>query len=271
MKTIFFYPKPQFMKGFITLFRQASVSCLPKLKKVNTKGFSSNSFYHRAKFFFMRGITFSLVRSAGSFKIYLTLLLLFVFIRSEGQISRRKGPIVRIATTPALTLTCPPGPCTPAGTIVIDGNPCDWNLANFSTFPIRSYQQDAFGNGVVDSQFTEGSKDFFEAHDLRWSVSQTKAKNDIANGAAVLVGTTLYFAGDRTSNNGDAQIGFWFYQNGTGPVIQPDGTHNFAPDHAVGDLLVLADFTNGGTFATVTVYEWVGTGGNVPNTNGALN
>src|SRR4030095_6236017 len=71
--------------------------------------------------------------------------------------------------------------------------------------------------------------------------------------------------------NGDAQIGFWLYQNGTGPVIQPDGTHNFAPDHVAGDLLVVADFTGGGRNATVTVYLWVGTGGNVPNTNGALN
>src|SRR4030095_5445779 len=231
MKTIFFYPKPQFMKGFITLFKQAPVSCLPKLKKVNTKGFSSNSFYQNIKNCFMRGIfTPSLARSASSFKIYLILLLSFVVARSEGQISKRLGRVVT-----ALDITCSPGACTPAGQIVVDGNPCDWNLVNFSTFPIRSYQRDAFGSGVVDSQFTGGSKDFFEAHDLTWSVSQTKAKNDIANGAAVLIGTTFYFAGDRTSNNGDAQIGFWLYQNGTGPVIQPDGTHNFDPEHVAGD------------------------------------
>ena len=62
---------------------------------------------------------------------------------------------------------CSAGTCTAAGTIVIDGNPCDWNLANFQTFPIRAYQLDKFGNGVVDSQFTEGSKDFFEAHEFQ--------------------------------------------------------------------------------------------------------
>ncbi|HEX7902712.1 MAG TPA: hypothetical protein VF487_02455 [Chitinophagaceae bacterium] len=170
-----------------------------------------------------------------------------------------------------LSAQCPAGACTAPGTIVIDGNPCDWSSTNFATFAIKSYQLDKFGNGVVDSQFTQGSKDFFEAEDLRWSVSQTKAKNDIANGAAVLVGTNLYFAGDRTSNNGDAQIGFWFYLNGTGPHTRADGTQDFAPNHAIGDLLVLADFTGGGKNAAVTILKWVGTGGNVSNTNGTLN
>src|SRR5438552_3588142 len=206
------------------------------------------------------------------FTAIVTMMCLFMgaFFISNAQRVQQKTIAEQLVTT-SPSPTCTAGPCTPAGTIVVDGNPCDWSFTNLNTFAVHSYMQDAFGNGVVDSQFTEGSKDFFDAHDLRWSVSQTKAKNDIANGAAVLIGTTLYFAGDRTSNNGDAQIGFWFYQNGTGPVIEADGTHDFAPDHAVGDLLVLADFTGGGRDANVTVYEWVGTGGNVPNTGGTLN
>ena len=85
--------------------------------------------------------------------------------------------------------------------INIDGNPYDWNASNFNLFPIRTYQGDAYGNGVVDNQFTEGSKDFFPANQLVWSISQTKAKNDIANGAAIIKDGILYFAGDRTSNN----------------------------------------------------------------------
>jgi hypothetical protein len=175
-----------------------------------------------------------------------------------------------------------------AQTIVIDGQTNEWsgntNVIHF---------QDAFGNGQIDSQFTEGSKDFFFADDLRWSISQTKAKNDIANGAAGLVsqvqyhdnltgqmvtmpvGNYLVFAGDRTSNNGDAQIGFWFYLNGTGPVTE-NGVRKFAPEHTRGDILVLADFTGGGANATVMVYRWIGgepvTPGStvVPNTNGNL-
>ena len=73
-----------------------------------------------------------------------------------------------------------------AQTITIDGNPIDWNASNFNLFTTKVYQGDAYGNGVVDNQFTQGSKDFFPANQLVWSVSQTKAKNDIANGAAIL-------------------------------------------------------------------------------------
>ncbi|MBF2710045.1 hypothetical protein, partial [Flavobacterium soyangense] len=151
--------------------------------------------------------------------------------------------------------------------ITVDGNPTEWGTSAVTSLPIYTYQADPFGNGVVDNQFTNGSKDFMLAADLTWAIGQTKAKNDIANGAAALIGTDLYFAGDRTSNNGDAQIGFWFYLNGTSPA--PNG--HFAPPHAVGDLLILADFTGGGRNALVTVYKWVGSGGNVPNTGGTLN
>ncbi|MBB1284372.1 hypothetical protein HRH25_08315, partial [Flavisolibacter sp. BT320] len=153
--------------------------------------------------------------------------------------------------------------------INIDGDPSDW-CNTLATQPIKAYVPDPRGNGVLDNQFTQGSKDFMPAGELRWEIGQTKAKNDIANAAATLIGCTLYFAGDRTSNNGDAQIGFWFYLNGTGPVTQPDGTKNFAPEHSIGDLLILADFTGGGRNATVTVYRWVGTGGNVAGSNGTL-
>jgi hypothetical protein len=153
----------------------------------------------------------------------------------------------------------------------IDGDPQEWTVPNINSIPIHAFLHDAFGNGVVDSQFTEGSKDFLIAADQRWAISQTKAKNDIANAAAVLTDGKLFFAGDRTSNNGDAQIAFWFYLNGTAPHVRADGTKDFAPEHVVGDLLILADFTGGGRNANVTVLKWVETGGNVPNTNGTLN
>ena len=170
--------------------------------------------------------------------------------------------------------------------VTIDGNALDWsNNVNIK------HVQDPFGNGVLDNQFTLGSKDFLFANQLGWSIGQTKAKNDIANGGfalsnkveyldannntIVLNGKFLVFAGDRTSNNGDAQIGFWFYLNSTAPV-EVNGNRYFAPPHTPGDLLVLADFTGGGRLGTVKVYRWITTNitspGStvVPNTNGNL-
>ena len=173
-----------------------------------------------------------------------------------------------------------------AQVITVDGLTSDW-----SNNPSVKHVQDPFGNGVVDNQFTEGSKDFLPAIDLSWVIGQTKAKNDIANGGfgianqvkyvdinnitQTLNGSYLVFAGDRTSNNGDAQIGFWFYLNSTAPVTV-SGNRYFAPPHVRGDLLVLADFTGGGRIGTVKVYRWIGGGIPTPgsvvvdNTNGNL-
>ena len=150
------------------------------------------------------------------------------------------------------------GQCLPTvgAEICIDGDPSDWDvLHNTSpTAPTYSHTPDPFGGGVLDDQFTQGSKDFFEASSLNWTEGQTKAKNDIANAAAFIEDGYLKFAGDKTSNNGDSQIGFWFYLNNTSP--QPDGS--FAPEHAVGDLLVLINFTGGGSTPNLLVYQWVG-------------
>jgi hypothetical protein len=68
-------------------------------------------------------------------------------------------------------------------------------------------------------------------------------------------GDVLYFGSDRLDNSGDAQQGFWFFQNsislnGTGA----SGTFNGV--HKNGDLLLVSDFSNGGTTSTITVYKW---------------
>src|SRR5215208_3801817 len=67
----------------------------------------------------------------------------------------------------------------------------------------------------------------------------------------------LYFGSDRFDNSGDAQQGFWFFQN---PVTLGDtpsgGGFTFSGQHANGDLLVISDFSNGGTTSTITVYKW---------------
>jgi hypothetical protein len=73
-------------------------------------------------------------------------------------------------------------------------------------------------------------------------------------------GEVLYFGSDRFDNSGDAQQGFWFFQNsialGSNSV---GGGSGFSGVHKDGDVLVVTDFSNGGTTSTITVYAWDGT------------
>ena len=70
-------------------------------------------------------------------------------------------------------------------------------------------------------------------------------------------GDVLFFGSDRLDNSGDAQQGFWFFQNsialGSNSV---GGGTGFTGVHRTGDLLVISDFSNGGTTSTISVYSW---------------
>jgi hypothetical protein len=70
-------------------------------------------------------------------------------------------------------------------------------------------------------------------------------------------GEVLFFGSDRYDNSGDAQQGFWFFQNsialGTNSI---GGGTGFTGVHRAGDVLVVTDFSNGGTTSTITVYAW---------------
>ncbi|RYY83671.1 MAG: hypothetical protein EOO15_20940 [Chitinophagaceae bacterium] len=140
-----------------------------------------------------------------------------------------------------------------------DGNPEDW--ANFTTaYPIHAYSLDvANAASNADNQFTGGSKDGSAISAWRWSVGNANAKGDITNAGAVLTGTNncvLRFFGDRTSDNGDASIGFWFFVN----PVSPNTNGTFASSHSNGDILIISDFTSGGTKPTIKVYEWMNGG-----------
>ncbi len=72
----------------------------------------------------------------------------------------------------------------------------------------------------------------------------------------------LLFGNDRYDNSGDAQQGFWFFQNkiglgsnaiGGGNGFTSSGGTEF---HRNGDLLLISDFSNGGAVSTITVYTW---------------
>jgi hypothetical protein len=67
----------------------------------------------------------------------------------------------------------------------------------------------------------------------------------------------LYFGSDRFDNSGDAQQGFWFFQNKiTLSNVKSGGGFKFDGVHETGDLLVISDFSNGGTTSTISVYTW---------------
>jgi uncharacterized repeat protein (TIGR01451 family) len=109
----------------------------------------------------------------------------------------------------------------------------------------------------------------------KWDPGEPLDKDDITNAyAAAYVNTTddgdnnvgdliVYFGLDRYANNGSAQVGFWFLQDPTFGLttIKDGGGHQFSGHHVVGDVLVQSNFSQGGVIDSISVYEWVGSGG----------
>src|SRR5262249_43524441 len=59
-------------------------------------------------------------------------------------------------------------------------------------------------------------------------------------------------------NSGDATAGFWFFRNSIGQstTVSGNGTGAFTGTHADGDILLVSDFTIGGSTSTVKVFRW---------------
>jgi hypothetical protein len=88
----------------------------------------------------------------------------------------------------------------------------------------------------------------------RYSLPSTGATTGTCPSGTALKCELLYFGSDRYDNSGDAQQGFWFFQNEITLNGTTSGTFNGL--HKEGDLLVVSDFSNGGTTSTITVYSW---------------
>lgn len=110
-----------------------------------------------------------------------------------------------------------------------------------------------------------GSKDINDVSMWAWrTVGQPPDKTDLLHAMAAYDesagsgGTPqLYFAADRYATNGDAKVGFWFFQN---EIALNTSTYRFDGTHSTGDILVEATFTKGGRVDTINVYRWTGTG-----------
>lgn len=116
-----------------------------------------------------------------------------------------------------------------------------------------------------------GSKDELDISKWGWRSGSPPDKNDITNAytAAYMDANDhfiLVFGMDRLDTSGDAQLGFWFLQGGGKPVAGG----SFSGTHAPGDILVLANFSNGGTVPTISVYEWNGAGVTLISEPGAV-
>ena len=174
------------------------------------------------------------------------------------------------------------------GNIAQDGAPTTYDWANFfdanggklalpTDYTASSFVQDfntkpgRKGGVVFDtsdaSTYTVGSKDILDVNG--WSctpANNVTDKGDIMNAYAAAYTAPganghkfMFFALERNSNVGDANVAFWFLQ---GSASCPAAGGSFTGTHHNGDLLIVSAFTNGGAVSTINAYEWQ---------NGALN
>ncbi len=101
------------------------------------------------------------------------------------------------------------------------------------------------------------------------SINNPTAKDNLLNAYAALfsptsgvdAGHVIFDAGaERESNNGDSFMGFWLFKSAVGCNSPTGAATPFSGAHSVGDLLVLSNFTGGGSNPLVQVYEWNGSG-----------
>jgi hypothetical protein len=144
--------------------------------------------------------------------------------------------------------------------------PDDWETLfdNGGSATITTDPKADGGNIVIEdpapvSIFTMGgSKDPHFIADWAHKHGAVPDKDDITNAYAANYKAPgsgdqiIYFGADRFSNDGDAVMGFWFFQEDVKTL--PDGT--FDGEHQNGDVFVIANFTGGGLTVTAEILEW---------------
>ena len=160
------------------------------------------------------------------------------------------------------------------------GGADDWNTPPRPTGSAAVFTGILTDNAGAGDQFQAGgSKDDLDIDQWLWKAGEPLDKDDITNAyAAGYVNTVdtgsnnigdfiVYFGLDRFSNDGSAQVGFWFFKNSIQKTnTAAGGGFKFSGVHAVGDVLVQSNFSNGGVVDSVSVFKWVGANGS----NGAL-
>ena len=136
----------------------------------------------------------------------------------------------------------------------------DWDDGGGAALESR-FEEDAF-ESPADDIFAGNSKDTLDVSDWLWKVGEPNDKNDIEHGfiRAYVDGNgdqILYFGLDFLANNGDKAVGVWVLQDDVTQVTDSTPPNfPFTGAHADGDILLQADFTNGGQLSRVDVYTW---------------
>ena len=111
-----------------------------------------------------------------------------------------------------------------------------------------------------------GSKDTQGIQSGAWlyTAGKPQGKDDLAHSYAAAYTLAngnlgIYVGADRYDNSGDSTIAFWFFQSAVGLTqTKSQGGLKFSGVHTTGDLLLISDFTVGGSTSTIHAYEWVG-------------
>ena len=222
----------------------------------------------------------------------LSLLILAALATTSARLTSAKidhwTTVLNLKGTAAAAPT-PTGTDNINGVIELDGNindaapgptPDDWNTLNCdggNALVKTGVIHDGTGKSIFT---TGGSKDPELLSSWRWKDGSVPDKDEIINAyAAKYLGSPsgddiIAFGADRFDNSGTAFIGFWFFKDTVVPAA--DGRFRKGPlatdpisAHQIGDVLVLIEFTQGGSVPTAKVFEWVGTGGS--ESGGTLN
>jgi len=121
-------------------------------------------------------------------------------------------------------------------------------------------------SGIDYTVFDGGIKDILPISDWTCNESPVEGKSDIqfAYGATFLEPTNpddlliFYSGADRGTNIGTANFGIWLFQNLVGCDSFPNAGAStaFTGAHADGDLLIIAEFDQGGSVSAINVYRW---------------
>src|SRR5438128_4756303 len=182
-----------------------------------------------------------------------------------------------------------------AGVFELDGNivkgsttplPTDWGAlfdASGVTQPLPSGALDAHWvndgpHAVTDlTTFQTGSKDTLDIANAGWQCTPSgniTPKDDILHSYSFAIvpqsgpraGDLLVYGGfERFANNGAGDLGLWLLQDPTVACSSTKGAVSFTGAHVVGDILVVGEFSTGGSVTTLKEYQWVGISKAVPS------